>query len=100
MTEKSIAGKMPAAECADINAETAKMTPDEWQAHVTRAAALEIGTWLEARGRLHQPIASLTLGDLEAMASNAISRWIVLQSEKVQRAGWPPEDPIGTFLLG
>ena len=46
------------------------MTPDEWQAHVTRAAALEIGTWLEARGRLHQPIASLTLGDLEAMASN------------------------------
>ena len=50
------------------------MTPDEWQAHVTRAAALEIGKWLEARGKLHQPIASLTLGDLEAMAVNAISR--------------------------
>ena len=41
------------------------MTPDEWQAHVTRAAALEIGKWLEARGKLHQPIASFTLGDLE-----------------------------------
>jgi hypothetical protein len=24
------------------------MTPDEWQAHVTREAALEIGRWLEA----------------------------------------------------
>jgi hypothetical protein len=36
------------------------MTPDEWQAHVTRTAALEIGKWLEARGKLHQPIASLT----------------------------------------
>ena len=64
------------------------------------AAALEIGTWLEARGSLHQPIASLTLGDLEAMASNAISRWIVMQTEKLQRAGWPPEDPIANFLLG
>lgn len=76
------------------------MTPDEWQAHLTRAAALEIGTWLEARGRLHQPIASLTLGDLEAMAANAISRWIVMQSEKLQTAGSPPEEPIATFLLG
>jgi len=45
-------------------------------------------------------IASLSLGDLEAMASNAISRWIVLQSEKLQRAGCPPEDLIGSFLLG
>ena len=34
MTEKSIAGEMPAAECGDINAETAKMTPDEWQAAI------------------------------------------------------------------
>ena len=73
---------------------------DGWQAQVTREAALEIGKWLEARGRLHQPIASLTLGDLEAMASNAISRWIVMQTEKLQRAGWPPEDPIANFLLG
>ena len=76
------------------------MTPDEWQAHVTRAAALEIGTWLEAQGRLHQPIASLTLGDLEAMAVNAISRWIVLQSERLQRQEWPQEDPIAKLLLG
>ena len=76
------------------------MTPDEWQAHVTRAAALEIGKWLEARGRLQHPIASLTLGDLEAMAVNAISRWIVLQSERLHRLDWPQEDPIAMLLLG
>jgi hypothetical protein len=75
------------------------MTPDEWQAHVTRAAALEIGKWLEARGKLHAPIASLSLGDLEAMATAAISRWIVMQSEKLQKAGWPQEDPVAAFLL-
>jgi hypothetical protein len=76
------------------------MTPDEWQAHVTRAAALEIGKWLEARGKLHQPIASLTLGDLEAMAVNAISHWIVLQSERLQRQDWPQEDRVAMLLLG
>lgn len=76
------------------------MTPDEWQAQVTRAAALEIGKWLEARGKLHQPIASLTLGDLEAMAVNAISRWIVLQSERLQRQDWPQEDRVAMLLLG
>jgi hypothetical protein len=76
------------------------MTPDEWQAHVTRAAALEIGKWLEARGRLHHPIASLTLGDLEAMAVNAISRWIALQSERLHRQDWPQDDPIAPLLLG
>ncbi len=76
------------------------MTPAEWQAHVTRAAALEIGKWLEARGKLHQPIASLSLGDLEAMTVNAISRWIVLQSERLQRQDWPQEDPVAMSLLG
>ena len=76
------------------------MTPDEWQAHVTRAAALEIGKWLEARGKLHQPIASLTLDDLEAMAVNAISRWIVLQSERLHRQDRPQEDRVAMLLLG
>ena len=76
------------------------MSPDEWQAHVTREAALEIGRWLEARGRLRNPIASLTLGDLEALAASAISRWVVLQSGKLQHAGWPSEDPIANVLLG
>lgn len=62
------------------------MTPDEWQAHVTREAAKEIGTWLEARGRLDRPIASLRLSDLDAMASVAISRFVVLASHKINDA--------------
>ncbi|MDP7151719.1 hypothetical protein [Aliiroseovarius sp. xm-v-208] len=60
------------------------MTPDEWQAHVTREAAKEIGKWLEARGRLDRPIASLRLADLDAMASVAISRFVVLASVKIR----------------
>lgn len=60
------------------------MTDDEWQAHVTREAARAIGTWLEGRGRLHQPIATLMLGDLEAMAANAISRFVVLGMERIR----------------
>ena len=59
------------------------MTDDEWQAHVTREAARAVGAWLEARGRLHRPIRSLTMPELEAMASNAIARFIVLASERI-----------------
>ena len=60
------------------------MTGDEWQAWVTREAAKAMGQWLEGRGRLHQPIAALTLADLEAMASTAISRFVVLGSERIK----------------
>lgn len=60
------------------------MIPDEWQAHVTREAAKDIGKWLEARGRLDRPIASLRLTDLDAMASVAISRFVVLASVKIR----------------
>ena len=59
------------------------MTSDEWQAHVTREAAKAMGEWLEGRGRLHQPIAALSMADLEAMASNAISRFVVLGSQRM-----------------
>ena len=78
------------------------MSEDEWQAHVTREAAREMGEWLSARGagKLKSPIASLTLGDLEAMAASAITRWIVLQSERLARVDWPREDPIRKLLLG
>lgn len=69
------------------------MTEDEWQAHVTREAAREIGAWLEARGRLDQPIRSLTLRDLEALAQNAITRFIVLASRRVT------QDPDGSSDL-
>ena len=59
------------------------MTDDEWQALVTREAAKAIGTWLEGRGRLHQQIADLTMFDLEAMASSAIARFVVMASQRI-----------------
>jgi hypothetical protein len=34
------------------------------------------------------------------MAASAISRWIVLQSERLAKADWPREDPIRKLLLG
>ena len=61
------------------------MTSDEWHAHVTREAAKAIGQWLEGRGRLHQPIRCLTMPELEAMAANAIGRFVVLASERVRK---------------
>ena len=74
------------------------MTEDEWQAHVTREAAKEIGAWLEARGRLDQPIRSLTMRDLEALAQNAITQFIVLASHRIHEK---PEatKPLRSFLM-
>jgi hypothetical protein len=74
------------------------MTDDEWQAHATREAAQAVAEWLEARGRLHQPIAALGLADLEAMAAVAISRWIVSASERIRER--PAEtDDLRRFLM-
>jgi hypothetical protein len=67
------------------------VSPDEWQAHVTTEAALAMGRWLEARGRLDRPIAGLTRKDLECMASNAIGRFILLASERRTEAPDPEE---------
>ena len=60
------------------------MTDDEWQAYVTRETARAVGAWLEARGRLQQPIAALTLLDLEGVATTAVSRFVVLASERIR----------------
>jgi hypothetical protein len=77
------------------------MTADEWQAHVTAEAAMAIGRWLEARGRLDRPIASLTRKDLECMASNAISRFIVLASERRTQAPETAErEALNLLLMG
>ncbi len=77
------------------------MSPDAWQAHVTTEAALAMGRWLEARGRLDRPIASLTRKDLECMASNAISRFIVLAAERRTQAPDPAErDALELLLMG
>ena len=77
------------------------MTDDEWQTHVTHEAAKAIGEWLEGRGRLHQPIRCLTMPELEAMAQNAISRFIVLASQRMaQRPDEPGSQKLSTLLLG
>lgn len=77
------------------------MTADQWHRHVTEEAALAIGRWLEARGRLDRPIASLTRPELEAMATAAISRFIVLASERRTAAADPAEqEGLDRLLLG
>jgi hypothetical protein len=75
------------------------VTPDEWQAHVAHEAAKAIGEWLEGRGRLHQPIRSLTMLELEAMAENAISRFIVLASQRIAQASDDSESRKLSMLL-
>jgi hypothetical protein len=75
------------------------MTADEWQAFVTREVAMEIGRWLEGHGRLAVPVSSLTLADLEAMASVAICRFILLGSDRSRAARQDSEDLI-PFLPG
>jgi hypothetical protein len=77
------------------------MTNDQWQAHVTYESAKAMGEWLEGRGRLHQPIRSLTMPELEAMAQNAISRFIVLASRRIAEAPDQPESrKLSILLLG
>lgn len=76
------------------------MTDDEWQAHVMRAAAKAIGEWLEGRGGLNRPIRCLTMPDLEAMAQNAISVFIVKTSQRIREHPDEPESQKLTILLG
>lgn len=77
------------------------MTADQWHRHVTEEASLAIGRWLEARGRLDRSIASLTRPELEAMATAAISRFIVLASERRKAAADPAErEGLDRLLLG
>jgi hypothetical protein len=75
------------------------MTSDEWQAFVTREAAREMGRWLEGRGKLATRVSALTLADLEAMASVAICRFVLLGSDRIRAQ---PEDSadLSRLLLG
>ena len=77
-----------------------ELAPDDaWRGHVAREAGKEIGAWLEGRGRLHHPIARLTLAELEAMADNAISRFIVLASARMME-NRPEDTALIRFLRG
>ncbi len=73
------------------------LSDDAWQAYATGEAAKAIGQWLEARGRLHQPIAALRAAELEAIATAAISRWVLVASERIREA--PPEETTGPIEL-
>ena len=76
------------------------LSPDDaWRAFAVREAGKEIGQWLEGRGRLHQPIARLTLSELTIMADNAISRFIVLASQRIKEQPAGNED-LTRLLLG
>ena len=75
------------------------MTDDEWQAHVNHEAAKAMGEWLEGRGRLHQPIRSLTMPELEAMAQNAISTFIVKASHRIKECPSEPGSQTLSMLL-
>jgi hypothetical protein len=72
------------------------MAEDEWQTYVTREAARAVGAWLEARGRLQQPVAALTLWDLEGIATVAISRFVVLASQRIRER---PNDALRDLLM-
>jgi hypothetical protein len=76
------------------------VTDDEWQAHVTHEAAKAIGEWLEGRGNLQQPLRSLAMRDLEAMAQNAISQFIVLTSRRIVQRPSDPGSQKLSLLLG
>jgi len=76
-------------------AELATMPDQEFHTHATRAAALAIGEYLQASIKLHRPIRSLTLFELECLASAAISRWIVMRAERAA-SGRPDPDLFAT----
>ena len=76
------------------------VTDDEWQAHVVHEAGKAIGEWLNARGNLQQPIRSLSMPDLEAMAQNAISQFIVLTSRRIAQRPLAPASQKLSLLLG
>lgn len=77
-----------------------ELTPDDaWRAFAVQEAGKEIGSWLEGRGRLHQPIARLTLRELAIMADNAICRFVALASQRIAR-GDPQDDVLSRFLRG
>jgi hypothetical protein len=75
------------------------MTDDEWQAHVNHEAAKAMGEWLEGRGGLDRPIRSLSMRDLEAMAQNAISVFIVKASHRIKERPSEPASQTLSMLL-
>ena len=88
------------AERAAAQEKARLLADDEWQQFVSTETARAIGQWLEAKGRLDRPIHRLTLADLRGIADQAITRWIVLASFRLQQV---PEtrspEKLGWLLL-
>lgn len=60
---------------------------DEWTAYLWAETGMAIGRWLEDRGKLDQPILSLTREELAGMAWAAVSRY---QDLRCVQAEMPP----------
>lgn len=72
------------------------MALDRFTAQLFDEAGMAIGAWLEERGNLNKPIASLERYELAGMAWAAISKYQDLREEKRRELclGSPPGDPL------
>ena len=77
----------------------AMMNDDQWQAHVTREAALALGKWLQEANLLDRKIGSIRIEELQGMAAAAVSRWVVLQSQRLEQSKSGEKDAIRELLL-
>lgn len=73
-----------------------QFTLDKFTAQLFDEAGLAIGRWLEQRGNLHKPIASLERYELAGIAWAAISKYQDLREERRKQLclGNPPGDPL------
>jgi hypothetical protein len=60
------------------------MDDDEFHAHVTRQSALAMGSWLTEANLLHRVVKSLSVTDLESLATAAVSTFIAEQSKRLR----------------
>ncbi|CAK0752263.1 conserved hypothetical protein [uncultured Gammaproteobacteria bacterium] len=65
------------------------MSENAFQAHATREAALAVGEWLMASVKLNRPLRTLTLFELECLATAAINRRIAVRARRLPRPPAP-----------
>lgn len=82
----------PKEQAAALRATARRLAHDEWQAFANHEAAKAAGEWLERKGGLGRPIASLTMPDLERLVEAAITRWIIVSSHRLAHHEDGPKD--------
>lgn len=82
-----------------LQREARRLAHDEWETFARREAAKAAGAWLERKGGLGRPIASLVLADLEGIVDAAIQRWIVVNSHRLAEQPDSHEE-LGFLLAG